>query len=135
MEKSIVYFDTLDNKCCYAIVDKREKGVIIILNELECVIFDYDDFSNDNFNYKYLLIKYYDDFDYAYKDFLKLIGKMCKKNIESKYFKNHIKEDNSISFVDFKIEHAVSSMDLKYEERYKKLIEYIKNNKEKFIKD
>ena len=44
--------------------------------------------------FKYLLLKQYYDNKSAYKDFLKLIGKMCKKTKSSKYFSNHRIEDN-----------------------------------------
>jgi hypothetical protein len=36
----------------------------------------------------YLLLKHYDSDSSAYRDFLKLIGKMCKKSGDSKYFWN-----------------------------------------------
>ena len=39
----------------------------------------------------------------AYNDFLRLIGKMCKKRVTSKYFANRIGEDNRmLVFVDGK---------------------------------
>ena len=137
MEKSIVYVSMHESNglgCSYAVVDKGEKSVIIIFKDLECVIYDYEDFIKDNFDYKYLLLKHYDDSDLAYKDFMKLIGKMCKKSIDSKYFKNHIIEDNRIDFYDDKNETMITSeTNDKYLIRKKELNHFIKNNKDKFI--
>ena len=134
MEKSTVYISTDDNdiKCSYAIIDKGEKSVVIILKELECAIYDYDYLLKNNF--KYLLLKHYDSSTKAYKDFMKLIGKMCKKNIESKYFKNHIDEDNWMIFDDNENEHMILDNEKdKYLVRKNNFIEFIKNNKSKFI--
>ena len=135
MEKSIVYMQMGDDNyhCSYAVVDKILKSVVIILKDLECVIYDYDDFIKDDFDYKFLLLKHYDNPRKAYKDFMKLIGKMCKKDIESKYFKNHISEENRIIFEDDEKEVMISNPDKVYLEREQNLIDFIQNNKEKFI--
>ena len=56
MEKSTVYVSMQDKNdigCSYAVVEKEEKNVIIIFKDLECVIYDYDMFLKDDFNYNY----------------------------------------------------------------------------------
>lgn len=122
--------------CSYAIVDKGEKSVIIIFKDLECAIYDYEFFQTKDFDYKYLLLKHYEDATSAYKDFMKLIGKMCKKSIDSKYFKNHIIEDNRIIFYDDKNEHMIiGERKDEYLTRKTNLNEFIKNNKNIFIKE
>ena len=81
MEKSIVYILMRDDNsidCSYSIVQKDELKVIIVLKDLECGIFDYNNLKNEK-KFKYLLLKQYCDNESAYKDFFKLIGKMCKK--------------------------------------------------------
>ena len=81
MEKSIVYISMRDDNnidCSYSIVQKDELKVIIVLKDLECAIFDYNNLKNEK-KFKYLFLKQYYDNESAYKDFFKLIGKMCKK--------------------------------------------------------
>ena len=134
MQKSTVYVSMRDENldCSYAIVEKEGKSIIIILRDLECIIYDYNDFQLDNFDYKYLLLKYYEDSSLAYKDFLKLIGKMCKKSIDSKYFNNHIEEDNVIIFYDDKKENMIpKERENEYLERKEKLTNFIRNSKNK----
>lgn len=134
MEKSIVYVSMQENnnlECSFAIVEKATKSVIIVFKDLECVIYDYEDFQKENFDYKYLLLKHYQDEIMAYKDFMKLIGKMCKKSIDSKYFNNHINEDNNIMFINDKKEYMIKDNQLL---KYNFLKEFIKKNKSKFIK-
>ncbi len=133
MEKSTVYVQ-MGDACSYAIVDKGEKSVIIILKELECIIYDYEEFIQDNFNYHYLLLKHYPNTTSAYKDYLKLIGKMCKKSIDSKYFKNHLNEDNHIVFKSDVEEYMVDDNNDDYTNRKVQLCEFIKNNKDYFIR-
>ena len=93
--------DDNDLNCSYAIISKGNTNVIIILKDSECAIFDYNSLKADNFVYEYLLLKHYDNDSDAYKDFLKLIGKICKKQEGSKYFLNHKREDNRMIFCDF----------------------------------
>lgn len=134
MEKSIVYVSMQENnnlECSFAIVEKATKSVIIVFKDLECVIYDYKDFQKENFDYKYLLLKHYQDEIMAYKDFMKLIGKMCKKSIDSKYFNNHINEDNNIMFINDKKEYMIKDNQLL---KYNFLKKFIKKNKSKFIK-
>lgn len=78
----------------YAIITKDNNSVVIILKDSEIGIFDYDSLQRDDFIYKYLLLKHYSDSSVAHKDFLKLIGKMCAKKNNSKYFDNKKDEDN-----------------------------------------
>lgn len=98
--------DENDLKCSYAIVRKSGVSVLIILRDSECAIVDYDNLKREN-AYRYLLMKHYSDEDNAYTDFLKLIGKMCKKREDSKYFFNHIKEDNRMVRGDSGEEHMI----------------------------
>ena len=45
MEKSVVYVSTRDDNninCTYSIVQKDKLEIIIILKDLECAIFDYN---------------------------------------------------------------------------------------------
>ncbi len=76
----------------YAVVEKGALGVLLVLKDRECGVFDYTAMNPDKF--QYLLLKHYDTPSRAYEDFLKLVGKMCKKREDSKYFRNHLPEDN-----------------------------------------
>ena len=139
MQKSIVYVsmkDSNDIECSYAIIEKTGKSVIIIFKDLECAIYDYDALLKKDFNYKYLLLKHYKNTTKAYKDFMKLIGKMCKKSVECKYFKNPIDEDNWMIFEDDTNEHMILDEEQSlYLERKNSLTEFIKDNKDKFVKE
>ena len=121
MEKSIVYISMRDDNnidCSYSIVQKDELKVIIVLKDLECGIFDYNKLKNEK-KFKYLLLKQYYDNKSAYKDFLKLIEKMCKKTKSSKYFSNHRIEDNRMIHDNSKNEHMISLEEKKlYNDRY-----------------
>ena len=138
MEKSVVYVSMKDDNnldCNYSIIEKGEKSVIIINKDLENVIYDYNDFIKEDFNYKYLLLKHYDNSSLAYKDLMKLIGKMCKKNVDSKYFNNHIDEDNRIIFINDMDEHMIlKSEKNNYSERLNSLNNFIKLNRSKLRK-
>lgn len=140
MEKSIVSVSMRDDNgydCSYAIItkekDKIQKSVIVILRNLECGVFDYDEFKN-NENLRFLLLKQYDNSDSALKDFYKIVGKICHKNIESKYFLNHKEEYNRIKFIDSQTE----TMDFDYNDenlsfRYDSFQKFIEENR-KIIK-
>ena len=96
MTESVVKVSMIDDnnlECSYSIIRKDNLNIIIIFKDLECAIFDFDTLKEAK-EYKYLLLKHYDTRSSAYTDFLKLIGKMCKKDKSSKYFLNHKKEDN-----------------------------------------
>ena len=97
MEKSLVQTSMRDENglgCSYAIISKEDVSVIVILRDRECGIFDYGQLLAEDASLSYLLLKHYDSDSNAYRDFLKLIGKMCKKSADSKYFRNHLREDN-----------------------------------------
>lgn len=136
MEKSIVNVSMRDDNnygCSYAIITKEknkiQKSIIVILRDLECGVFDYEEFKN-NENLRFLLLKQYDNNVYALKDFYKIVGKMCHKNIESKYFLNHKEEYNRIKFIDFQTE--TSDFDYNDEElfaRYHSFQKFIEENR------
>ena len=139
MQKSIVYVSMKDNndiECSYAIIEKDEKNAIIIFKDLECAIYDYDAFLRNDFDFNYLLLKHYPNATKAYKDFMKLIGKMCKKSVECKYFKNPIDEDNWMIFEDDLNEHMILDEEKTiYLDRKNSLCKFLKKNKNKFIKE
>lgn len=133
MEKSIVYVSMRDDNsynCSYAIITKEknkiQKSIIIILKDLECGVFDYDKFKSTE-ELRFLLLKQYDNNDYALKDFYKIVGKMCHKSIDSKYFLNHIEEYNRIKFVDFQTETMIdfNNNDEKLFLRYNSFLKFI----------
>ena len=134
MEKSIVYVSMRDDNigCSYSIIQKDELKVIIILKDLECGIFDYNKLKC-NREFKYLLLKQYHDTESAYKDFLKLIGKMCKKAKSSKYFSNHKIEDNRMIYNNSKSEHMISSEEKNiYNDRYIIFEKFVLDNIDNF---
>lgn len=116
--------------CSYAIITKEknkiQKSIIIILKDLECGVFDYDKFKSTE-ELRFLLLKQYDNNDYALKDFYKIVGKMCHKSIDSKYFLNHIEEYNRIKFVDFQTETMIdfNNNDEKLFLRYNSFLKFI----------
>lgn len=116
--------------CSYAIITKEknkiQKSIIIILKDLECGVFDYDKFKSTE-ELRFLLLKQYDNNDYALKDFYKIVGKMCHKSIDSKYFLNHIEEYNRIKFVDFQSETMIdfNNNDEKLFLRYNSFLKFI----------
>ena len=122
MTESIVKVSMQDENslnCSYAIITKDKISILIILKDTECGIFNYDDLKSQKGNLRYLLLKHYSNPSFAYKDFLKLIGKMCKKNANSKYFSNPKDEDNRMVFEDFDHEHMLSAEEkMSYEARF-----------------
>ena len=131
MEKSVVYVSMRDNNdldCSYSIIQKDDIMVVIILRNSECAIYDYKEFQEGNFHY--LLLKHYQDDESAYKDFLKLIGKMCKKTKFGKYFLNHIDEDNRIVYIDYKNEHMITNDEKDtYNKRFLDFKDFVENLK------
>jgi len=104
--------------CSYAIITKDEISIILILRDCECAIYDYGDLRTKE-HCHYLLLKHYKNPSFAYQDFLKLIGKMCKKSKDSKYFIQRIEEDNRIVFEDSEHEHMMTDDEKKiYAERF-----------------
>lgn len=75
--------------CSFAVVDKGSAAVLILLRDAECAVFDLH--APDS---RYLLLKHYPDGGVALRDFYKLIGKMCAKPADSKYFGTRKNEDN-----------------------------------------
>lgn len=125
--------DDNDLDCSYAIVSKGEACVIIVLKDCECAIFDYNLLKMAEYDYQYLLLKHYASGAQAYKDFLKLIGKMCKKRADSKYFLNRKREDNRMIFSDFETEHMISEEEkIIYEERYIRFEEFVLRHRNRF---
>lgn len=83
--------------------------------------------------FKYLLLKQYHDNESAYKDFLKLIGKMCKKTKSSKYFLNHKIEDNRMIHNNSKSEHMINLEEKNtYNDRYIVFEKFIIDNIDNF---
>lgn len=114
MTESIVRVSMRDDNdldCSYAIVGKEEISVIILLKDSECAIFDYHVLKNKTVDCPYLLLKHYESDADAYRDFLKLIGKMCKKEKSSKYFLARKEEDNRMVFYAGQGEHMITRED------------------------
>lgn len=79
------------------------------------------------------MLKQYHDTESAYKDFLKLIGKMCKKAKSSKYFSNHKIEDNRMIYNNSKSEHMISSEEKNiYNDRYIIFEKFVLDNIDNF---
>lgn len=130
MENSFVSVSMRDDNnlnCSYAIIKKVNKSVILILKDKVCAIFDYEDLKCES-EYHYLLLKHFENEKNAYKDFLKLIGKMCKKSITSKYFLNHKDEDNRMVCVENGNSHSilVEEKDL-YKEEFEDFKKFVQN--------
>ena len=107
----------------YAVVDKGSASVLLVLRGRECGVFDYTAMSLDKF--QYLLLKHYDTPSRAYEDFLKLVGKMCKKREDSKYFGNHVPEDNRMVRT-MEDEHSITCKERAlYEERFAAFREFV----------
>lgn len=134
MEESIVRIqEDPELGAAYAVVRKGKYGVLVLLKEAECAIFDHGQLRREGPGARYLLLKHYVSGELAYWDFLKLIGKMCKKSPESKYFGSHIQEDNRMVCVGLGSEHMLAEdQDGLYEERLKKFREFMRDNWERF---
>ncbi len=125
--------DDNDLGCSYAIVSKGKVSVIIVLKDSECAIFDYDLLKMAKYEYHYLLLKQYASDGSAYRDFLKLIGKMCKKRADSKYFLNRKREDNRIVLSGDEGEHVISGEEkAAYDRRYILFREFVLQNRGRF---
>ena len=124
--------DENDLNCNYAIITKDTISVIVILKDLECAVFNYSDLQQKECA-SYLLLKHYKNTSCAYTDFLKLVGKMCKKHKDSKYFAKQIIEDNRIVFDDFNCEHGISEDERPlFKARYLEFINFVMENKSRF---
>ena len=127
MEKSIVYMNKEKN---YAIIEKNKdditKRVVVMFKNKECAILDYDELIKEDYKFNYLLLKHYQNETYAYKDFLKITGKMCKKDFESKYFSKHKEEDNRMIADDLENEHMIKQDEKdKFKDRYEEFKKYV----------
>lgn len=136
MRKSTVNISLRDENglaCSYAIVDKGEKSVIIILFGTECAIYDADDLQ-ESACCRYLLLKHYHSETQAYRDFLKLIGKMCAKKSNSKYFGMHIDEDNRMVVYENEDERMyIKNQDDCFNERFDKFRDFLSENQRVFF--
>ena len=136
MTQSIVKVSMRDDNdlgCSYAIVSKGQVSVIIVLKDSECAIFDYNLLKMAEYEYHYLLLKHYGSDRSAYQDFLKLIGKMCKKHEDSKYFLNRKSEDNRMVVSGAGGAHMISGEErAAYEERYILFRAFILQNRGRF---
>ena len=125
--------DENDLNCSYATVRKGRICVIVILKDAECAIFDYDQLRRETFDYHYLLIKHYNEDQIAYRDFLKLIGKMCKKHPESKYFRRRKDEDNRMISDGTEKEYMIREEEKeKYQFRFDEFKKFVMENRMKF---
>jgi len=136
MIESTVKVSMRDNNnldCSYAIINKSGISVIVILRNAECAILDYDVLKDSGSAYHYLLLKHYADDSSAYTDFLKLIGKMCKKEPDSKYFRYHKEEDNRMVNNGKMPEHMINEDEcVIYENRFNLFMEFISKNRGAF---
>ena len=70
----------------------------------------------------------------AYTDFLKLIGKMCKKEPDSKYFRNHKEEDNRMVHNGKMQEHMINDEERSiYESRLNAFVGFVLKNRDAFL--
>ena len=127
MTESVVKVSMIEDNgldCSYSIITKDNLNIIIIFKDLECGIFDFDDLKKTK-NFKYLLLKHYPSGSVAYTDFLKLIGKMCKKDKNSKYFMNHKDEDNRMVVSEAGEEMITQDKRELFQDRYEAFKEYV----------
>lgn len=119
--------------CSYAVIEKNNASVILILKDAECAVFDYDRIKSQDFSFEYLLLKHYADIGSAYKDFLKLIGKMCAKRDDSKYFGTRVDEDNRMVFGADGVCRMIRSEEISlYEERFSEYKSFVMKTKTRF---
>lgn len=116
----------------YAAVEKGGIGVLLLLRDRECGIFDYS--AGGLGEFRYLLLKHYDTPSRAYEDFLKLVGKMCKKSGDSKYFQNRLSEDNRMVRT-AEGEHGITREEgTIYEERFTAFREFVTRERDTILK-
>ena len=136
MIESNVKISMRDNNnldCSYAIINKSGISVIVILRNAECAIFDYDVLKDSRSVDHYLLLKHYADDSLAYTDFLRLIGKMCKKEPDSKYFRNHKEEDNRMVNNGNMPEHMINDDErVIFENRFNVFMGFVSKNRGAF---
>lgn len=88
--------------CSFAVVEKGCAGVLILLRDTECAVFRLQQPDS-----RYLLLKHYPDSRAALRDFYKLVGKLCAKPAQSKYFLCPIDEDNRMVVLPDGTEHML----------------------------
>ncbi len=116
----------------YAMVEKGPAGVLLVLKDRECGIFDCTAMNSDQF--QYLFLKHYDTPSRAYEDFLKLVGKMCKKREDSKYFGAHLPEDNRMVRT-AQGEHGITREERSvYEERFAAFRRFVAGERSNILK-
>ena len=109
--------------CSYAIVDKSEHAVLILLRDAECAVFDLHQTDS-----RYLLLKHYADDRQALADFYKLTGKMCAKAEDSKYFGTRADEDNRMVVLPDGREHMLAPEEASsYAERLRSFLSFAGN--------
>lgn len=119
--------------CSYAFIDKGGVRITVILRDAECAIFDAAALAAEPFHYHYLLLKHYPSASSAYTDFLKLIGKMCKKREDSKYFRCRRDEDNRMVFCDSESEHMITAAEREtFRVRYEVFERFITEHRKHF---
>lgn len=137
MNHSSVFVSSRDDNslgCSFAIVQKQAYRVLIVVRERECAIFDADALHAD-YTTRYLLLKHYPSGTLAYRDFMKLIGKMCTKKTNSKYFGAHIREDNRMIVTDAESEHMITEDERPvYSDRLRDFKAYIELHHPAFFK-
>lgn len=120
--------------CSYAIVQKSEYRVIILVRAADCAIYDANELQM-NADAHYLLLKHYPSESIAYRDFMKLIGKMCTKSTSSKYFAVHVVEDNRMVVEDAENEHMITTTELmEYAPRFSAFKTFVNENRAHFFK-
>ena len=121
--------DDNDLNCSYAVIRKGRIEIILILRDSECAIFNFEQLKAAGAACRYLLLKHYSSPSLAYTDFLKLIGKMCKKHEDSKYFLNPRDEDNRMVCDAIGQEHIILDTEKAlYAERFQDFMQFIEQN-------
>ncbi|MBQ8556576.1 MAG: hypothetical protein IJ438_11995 [Clostridia bacterium] len=131
MSHSTVFVSLRDENgldCSYARVHKGDSSVLIVLRGTECGVFD-----NSLAHWHYLLLKHYPCDAHALRDFYKLIGKMCAKSPQSKYFGPHKDEDNRMVVTTGGSEHMLQPEERStYEARYQAFKVFVTAQRERF---
>lgn len=119
--------------CSYAIVTKCSSNstVLIMFKGKDCTIVDFDALQSNNM--RCLLMKHHMNSHDTYSDFMKLIGKMCKKNETSKYFRKDYDEDNIVICTGSDERHVKECDAGAFKDRRAKLLEFIMEHKSDFL--
>lgn len=79
-------------ECTCALIRKGSHAALLVHRERECAVLDPAALAAGQTGY--LLLKHYHSQEAAWRDFLRLMGKLCTKRPDSKYFGTRIPEDN-----------------------------------------